>query len=159
MLRGGAGLFFPETALNVNASESYESPTVTRFARDGATVWSVTRCTHQLAALDTPSSLIWNVECFHTFVDGVFAKAHFMRRTADDKFILKPISSGGTGVLRPDTNGDSRYWELELTSPLLLGSHELNVSYVRSRSQCDLPCSTSCSGVSGTQSSGRTSSR
>ena len=61
-----------------------------------------------------------------------------MRRTGNNELILHRMESGDGGTLRLDSNGRSRYWELELTSRLLAGRHEMNFSYVRSRSQGDL---------------------
>jgi outer membrane receptor protein involved in Fe transport len=58
VLRGGAGVFFPETTLNVKAFESHESPTVRWFAADGMSEQETIRFTHRLAAEKTPSSLI-----------------------------------------------------------------------------------------------------
>ena len=58
VVRSGAGVFFPNTTLNVKAFESYEAPTVTRFARDGITVARVTPFLHHLAAGKAPSSFI-----------------------------------------------------------------------------------------------------
>ena len=82
VVRTGAGVFFPDTTLNVKAFESYEAPTVTRFARDGVTVERVTPFVHHLAAGKAPSSLIWNVEYFHAGSDRLFSKVNFLRRTA-----------------------------------------------------------------------------
>ena len=139
VVRTGAGIFFPNTTLNVKAFESYEAPTVTRFARDGVTVDRVTPFVHHLAAGKAPSSLIWNVEYFHAVSDRLFSKVNFLRRTGDEELILHPEEETlGRGVLRLDSDGHSRYWELELTTRLLTGSHELNFSYVHSRSQGDL---------------------
>ena len=138
VLRGGAGLFFPETTLNVKAFESYETPTVTWFARDGVSEQASIGYIHRLTAEKTPSSLIWNVEYFHRFSDTFFGNVNFLRRTGDNELILNPTESGNGGVLRLDDAGRSRYWELELTSRLLAGNHEMNFSYVRSRSQGDL---------------------
>ena len=139
VVRTGAGVFFPNTTLNVKAFESYEAPTVTRFARDGVTVERVTPFVHHLAAWKAPSSFIWNVEYFHAVSDRLFSKANFLRRTGDEELILHPIEETlGRGVLRLDSDGHSRYWEMEFTTRLLTGPHELNVSYVRSRSEGDL---------------------
>ncbi len=139
VVRSGAGVFFPNTTLNVKAFESYEAPTVTRFASDGITVARVTPFLHHLAAGKAPSSFIWNIEYFHAVSDGLFSKVNFLRRTGDNELILHPIEeTSGRGVLRLDSNGRSRYWELELTTRLLAGPHELNFTYVRSQSQGDL---------------------
>ena len=139
VVRTGAGVFFPNTTLNVKAFESYEAPTVTRFARDGVTVERVTPFVHHLAAGKAPSSFIWNVEYFHAVSDRFFSKVNFLRRTGDDELTLHPDEETlGRGVLRLDSDGHSRYWEMEFTTRLLTGPHELNVSYVRSKAQGDL---------------------
>ena len=139
VVRTGAGVFFPNTTLNVKAFETYEAPTVTRFGRDGLSVGSVSTFVHHLAAEKAPSSFIWNVEYFHAVSDRLFSKVNFLRRTGDNELVLQPTEDTlGRSVLRLDSNGRSRYWELELTTRLLTGPHELNFSYVRSRSQGDL---------------------
>ena len=138
VLRGGAGQFFPETTLNVKALESYETPTVTSFALDGTTVQKITAFTHQLVADKTPSSFIWNVEYFHRLSDTFFTRVNFMRRTGDNELILDKIETAGVNLLRLRSDGRSRYWELELTSRWLVGGHEMNFTYVRSRSKGDL---------------------
>ena len=139
VVRTGAGVFFPNTTLNVKAFESYEAPTVTRFARDGVTIERVTPFVHQLVAGKAPSSLIWNIEYFHAMSDRLFSKVNFLRRTGDEELTLHPDEETlGRGVLRLDSDGHSRYWELEFTTRLLTGPHELNFSYVRSRSEGDL---------------------
>ena len=139
VVRTGAGVFFPNTTLNVKAFETYEAPTVTKFGRDGLTVEDVSPFVHQLAAQKAPSSFIWNVEYFHAVSDRLFSKVNFLRRTGDNELILQPTEDTlGRSVLQLDSNGRSRYWELELTTRLLTGPHELNFSYVRSKSQGDL---------------------
>ena len=93
---------------------------------------------HRFAVERTPSSLIWNVEYFQELSDTFFSKVNFMRRSGDHEQILHPIESGDGGILELRTDGRSRYWELEWTTRLLVGRHDLNFSYVRSRSEGDL---------------------
>ena len=138
VVRTGADIFFQNTTLNVKAFESHETPTVTRFARDGVTVDHVTPFAHHLVAEKAPSSLIWNIEYFHALSERLFSKVNVLRRTGDHELILHPDEDAlGRGVLRLDSDGRSRYWEIEFTTRLLTGPHELNFSYVRSRSQGD----------------------
>ena len=139
VVRTGAGVFFPNTTLNVKAFETYEAPTVTQFGRDGLSVEGVSPFVHQLAAQKAPSSFIWNVEYFYAVSDQFFSKVNFLRRTGDNELILQPTEDTlGRSVLQLDSKGRSRYWELELTTRLLTGPHELNFSYVHSKSQGDL---------------------
>ena len=138
VLRAGLGLFLPETTLNVKAYESYEAPTVTQFDPNGFTARRAVAFAHRLAAKRTPSSLIWNVEYFHELRDNIYSKVNFLRRSGDHELILHPIESGERGVLDLRTDGRSRYWELEWTSRLLVGRHDLNFSYVHSRAKGDL---------------------
>lgn len=138
VLRGGIGLFLPETTLNGEAFESYEAPTVTWFASDGTSIQRVVAYTHRLAATKTPSSLIWNTEYFHQLSDTLYTKVNFLRRSGDHELILHPLESGEAGVMELRSDGRSRYWEVEWTSRLLLGRHDLNFSFVRSRAEGDL---------------------
>ena len=138
VLRGGIGLFLPETTLNVEAFESYEAPTVTWYGPDGRSVQRVVAYTPRLAATETPSSLIWNAEYFHELTDALYTKVNFLRRAGDRELILHPVETGDSGIMELRSDGRSRYWELEWTSRLLLGRHDLNLSYVRSRAEGDL---------------------
>ena len=139
VIRSGGGIFFPDTTLNVKAFESYETPTVTWFHPDGVNVRKVVRFSHDLTASKSPSSFIWNVEYFHAVNDRFFSKINFLRRVGDNELILHPVEdSSGGGVLSLDDTGHSRYWEIELTSRLLVGPHEMNFSYVHSVSKSDL---------------------
>ena len=138
VFRGGIGLFLPETTLNVEAFEQYESPTVTWYAGDGVTPVRVVDYRHRLDADRTPSSLIWNTEYFHEFTDRLYGKVNFLRRAGDHELILHPLESGDEGTLELRSDGRSRYWEVELTTRLLVGPHDLNFSYVRSRAEGDL---------------------
>jgi len=138
VLRGGAGLFFPETTLNVKAFESYETPTVRWFDATGTTALREAAFAHELAADRTPSSLIWNLEYFHQFSDTLFSKVNFLRRSGNNELILHPVETIAGHLLQVRSDGRSRYWEVEWTSRLLVGSHDLNFTYVRSRAQGDL---------------------
>lgn len=139
ILRGGAGLFFERTALNVAAFEDYESPTVTFFEPDGSTPQEKRQFSLQAAEdLDTPYSLTWNIEYDHRFTSRWLLKTNYLRRTGQHEFIIDPILES-RDLLRLDSRGRSRYWEVEVTS-----RHDLNeksfliFSYVRSRSERDL---------------------
>ncbi len=138
VLRGGVGLFFPETTLNVKAFESYETPTVRWFDGSGTAVQRQTRFTHQLAAARTPSSTIWNIEYFHSFSNTLVSKVNFLRRTGNNELILHPVETAAGHVLQLRSDGRTRYWEVEWTSRVQMGRHDLNFTYVRSRAQGDL---------------------
>ena len=139
VIRSGGGIFFPDTTPNVKAFESYEAPTVTWFHPDGVNVRRVVRFSHDLTAAKSPSSFLWNVEYFHAVNDRFFSKINFLRRIGNNELILNPVEDNrGGGVLSLDDTGHSRYWEIELTSRLLVGPHEMNFSYVHSVSKSDL---------------------
>lgn len=138
-LRGGVGLFYDQTPLNVKAFESYETPTITRFAEDGSTpLGPPVSFSHALTATRTPRSLTWNVEYDHRLNDHVIFRINHLRRSGDREYLLDPIQTADNAILRVDSRGRSRYWELELTSRVVKGPHEMHLTYVRSRATADL---------------------
>lgn len=139
VFRGGVGLFYNQTPLNVGAFESYETPTVSRFAEDGVTPLGTSiSFTHELAATRTPRSLTWNVEYDHRLNDSVIFRLNHLRRHGTHEHRLEPVEEAGRHVLRLDSRGRSRYWEVELTSRIVRGPHEMNLTYVRSSAKADL---------------------
>ncbi len=139
-LRGGAGLFYERTPLNVKVFESYEAPTVTRFASDGETLLGPPRLFRLERAADarTPYSFTWNLEIDRRLGNRLLLKTNYLRRHGFHEFLVDPLS-GPQPVLRLDTRGRSRYWELELTARYTVDDESrLIFSYVRSRSERDL---------------------
>lgn len=140
VLRGGAGLFYERTPLNVGAFESYEPATVTRFAADGLTpLGPPVRFAHRASSLETPRSLVWNVEYDQRIGASVFLKVNHLQRRGSAAAIVDPVESVTGGGLRLDSRGQSRYEETEVS--VRWGSsnrRQLTASYVRSHSMADL---------------------
>jgi hypothetical protein len=137
-VRGGAGLFFSETPLNVLAFESFETPTVTYFAADGVTPLRVVPFAHRLKGMNSPASLIWNLEYDRKVGDHLLFKVNHLRRNGRHEYLVEPVESGGAGMLEVDSVGRTRYWELELTSRVVAAGQQLYVTYVRSDATSDL---------------------
>lgn len=138
VLRGGAGIFYSETPLNVLAFEGFEAPAVTHFAEDGVTSRRVVPFTHRLAGMNSPSSLIWNVEFDRKVGEHVLFKVNHLRRSGDHEYVVQPLESAAGGVLEVNSTGRSRYWELEATMRVAAAGQEMYVTYVRSDARADL---------------------
>lgn len=139
VLKGGVGRFFSQTPLNVAVFERHETATVTRFGADGTTpVAAPARYRHSSAVERTPSSVVWNVEYDRKVRDSVLLRVNHLRRIGRNEFIVRPIETAGEAVLRLDSNGRSRYWEVEVTSRVVVRTHEMHFTYVHSRSRADL---------------------
>ena len=138
VVKGGIGLFYEQTPLNVKAFESYQMPTVERFARDGSRIAPPTAFAHQLVADRTPRSLTWNVEYNHRVSDRVVLRLNHLRRHGRHELLLEPVTTANGALLRLDSRGRSRYWQVEATTRIDVGPHELHVTYVRSRARADL---------------------
>jgi len=140
VIRGGVGVFYERTPLNVAAFESFERATVTRFAADGRTpVSSPITFVPRMGPIDTPRALVWNVEYDHRIVANVFLKLNHLRRYGSREFIVEPVNAGAVAEVRLTSGGESRYRETEVT--VRVGKSEerqLSVSYVRSHSEGDL---------------------
>lgn len=135
VLRGGAGLFFGQTPLNVQAFENYERQTVTYFADDGSTAHRVVPFEYRLAADATPSAFVANVEYNRQIGRHVLLKINHLRRNGHHEYLADSNDAGATLTL--DSRGRSRYWELEVTSRIVAGRQELFATYVRSKSESD----------------------
>ncbi len=134
VLRGGAGIFYERTPLNVAAFESFEAPTLTRYAADGVTqVGPPLTYVHRTGVLETPTAFVWNLEYDHRFGSNVLVRLNHLQRRGTDEAVLEPSESGSLAEIRLDSNGRSRYAETELT--VRIGANDtrqLTLSYVRS---------------------------
>ncbi len=139
ILRGGAGLFYDRTPLNVTSFESYERPTVTRYAADGVTAIEMRQFTLRAAEdLQTPYSFTWNIEYDHRLTPKLLLKTNYLRRTGQHEYLIDPLP-GVDSQLRLDSRGRSRYWEVEVTSRYDIDDESFFIlSYVRSQSERDL---------------------
>jgi hypothetical protein len=135
VVRGGLGRFYERTPLNVAAFRSFEPAAVTRFAADGITpAGAPLTFTHVAGRLDTPRSVIWNIEYDHRVTKRLFLKVNHMERRGASLAMLQPVERETGAELRLESRGRSRYAETELA--LRYGAddlQQLSVSYVRSR--------------------------
>jgi hypothetical protein len=140
ILRGGAGLFFERTPLNVAAFESFEAATVTRFEADGTTssappvTW-----VHRSLALETPRAFVWNVEYTHRLGSNVFVKVNHLERTGSREFIVDPVTTAARHELQLDSRGRSEFRETEVSVRVgRSDDRQVTMSYVRSHGAGDL---------------------
>ncbi len=139
VLRGGIGLFYDRTPLNVGAFESFAPRTVTTYAPEGLALASTAYVNRTASGMRTPYSRIWNLELDHKFDDQWSAKVNVLQRAGQNEFIVDPVTIGGTPELLLSSSGRSRYHETELTVRYASRSGwDTTVSYVRSRSRADL---------------------
>jgi len=139
--RGGIGLFYDRTPLNIGAFESFEPRTLTQYAANGVTVAGppITFVNRAGPDLKTPYGRIWNIELDHRLNDDWSLKVNHLDRAGHNEFIVNPIVDGATPELLLTTSGRSRYEETELSVRFAHGEHlETTVSYVRSHGQADL---------------------
>ncbi len=140
VVRGGAGIFYGRTPLNVGAFESYEAQRVTWFGPDGRTPLAAPLTfVHRATRLETPRSLTWNVELDHRLTSSLTLRLNHLRRDSEREYVVEPIVSAGAAALELASRGQSRYRETEVT--LRYGPRpglELVASYVRARSRANL---------------------
>ncbi len=140
ILRGGAGFFYDHTTLNVGAFESFENRVVTSFAGDGVTPIGPpeTFALRAAPSLQTPYSFTWNIEYDQHLGSRLLFKSSYLRRNGFHEFLIDPVQEP-TSLLRLDTRGRSRYWELEFTARYSLNEQDhLTFTYLRSRAEQDL---------------------
>ena len=139
ILRGGAGLFFERTPLNVASFEKYERPTVTRYATDGVTPIEARQFSLSSADdLQPPYSFTWNIEYDHRLTSKLLLKTNYLRRNGQREYLVDPLP-GVDSQLRLDSRGRSRYWEVEVTGRYDMDDESFFIlSYVRSESKRDL---------------------
>ncbi len=140
ILRGGVGLFFERTPLNVAAFQSFEAATITNFEADGTTpsappvTWP-----HRALALDTPRALVWNLEYTHRIGSSVFVKVNHLERTGSREFIVDPVTTASGHELQLDSRGRSEFRETEVTVRVgQSDDRQVTTSYVRSHGAADL---------------------
>jgi hypothetical protein len=138
IIRGGAGLFYDRTPLNVAAFETYETRQITQWPGAGPaeTVSFVNRVDGRLS---NPYGFIWNLEYDHRFTDTWLLKVNHFRRRGLHELIVEPVVKDQSGELRLSSRGRSRYWETEVSLRYYRDeAYKLIWSYVRSRSLADL---------------------
>jgi hypothetical protein len=134
VLRGGAGLFFQRTPLNVGAFQMFERPAVTIFNRAGEILES-RALGHDLASLDTPRSVIWNIELDHELTQALMVKVNYLQRRGREETLVTPSAS----ALVLSGGGRSSYRQGELTFRYATKkTGELLFTYLRALSEADL---------------------
>jgi hypothetical protein len=137
--RGGIGLFYDRTPLNVGAFESLEPRTVATYGADGLPLSILNYANATAPDMRTPYSRIWNLELDHRFNDRWSAKINYLQRAGHNEFIVNPVTIGGMPELLLSSTGASRYHQTELTVRYATaGGSETTVSYVRSQARADL---------------------
>ena len=141
IVRGGIGLFYDRTPLNVGAFESFEPRTITTYAADGQTpigtpVAFVNRADSNL---QTPYSRTWNVEYDQRVNRQWSFKLNYVDRAGHNEFIVNPVTATPTPELLLTSSGQSRYREAEVSFRFTANERaDTVVSYVRSRAMADL---------------------
>lgn len=138
VIRGGAGLFYDRTPLNVGAFESYETREIAKWT-EGVPGAAVSYKNVVDGPLTSPYSFIWNLEYDHRFTKTLMLKVNHFRRNGFHELILDPWEEDQRGELRLASRGRSRYWETEVSFRYYRDeTHKLIWSYVRSRTRADL---------------------
>jgi hypothetical protein len=135
VIKGGYGLFYQHTPLNVAAFESYGPRAVDLFARNGAAIGATQIVPNVSLADKTPRAFVASAEVNRRLGTAWLAKVGYLRRRGENEFVVNPTQSPLPGLFLT-TTGESKYSELEGT----VGFHgheglEMFVSYVRSRSR------------------------
>lgn len=143
VIRGGVGLFYGQTGLNVATFTQLQQRLVTRFGLDGQTIIGPPQ--FQSFVLDggrfrTPRSVNWNLEVDREWLKGLIVRVGYQQRESRREYVVNPIDSlSPLGTLLLTSSGRSRYRELQLTTRYRFGRHnELVASYVRSSATGDL---------------------
>jgi outer membrane receptor protein involved in Fe transport len=139
VIRGGGGVFYQRTPLNVAAFESYETRRITTMAADGITEQApALQLTPVTGDLALASSVIWNVGFDHQLTPTLTFRANHLRRRGSHETILDPRMTPGDAALVLASDGKSRYWEQETTVRYQAApKYDLTFSYVWSRARAD----------------------
>lgn len=137
--RGGVGVFYQRTPLNVGAFESFEARSIADFGADGrAPLGEPLTLAHQRGELTMARSIVWNAGIDHRIGTVLALRLNHLRRSGSREPIVQPLATPAP-ALRLSTTGRSRYWEQEVTLRYLRDERrDLTVSYVRSRATADL---------------------
>ena len=143
VVRGGIGIFYDDTNLNVATFSQLQDRILTHFGPDGLQViGSPERQRFEFMGekLHTPRSVNWNIEVDREWTKNLFVRVGYQQRQARREFILNPIDAGSHGtILGVANSGSSRYRELEVTARYKFRENdEFTASYVRSSSRGDL---------------------
>jgi hypothetical protein len=141
VLRGGVGLFYERTPSAAGVFRDYASPIETRYAEDGVTPLGPPVAFDYTVdpELRTARSLTWDVGYDHRLNERWAFKAAAIDRRGRHELLLDRLDTDGRSELRLQSNGRSRYREVEVGVHFTAGARlDLNVSYVRSQARADL---------------------
>ncbi|MGZ5436926.1 MAG: TonB-dependent receptor [Pyrinomonadaceae bacterium] len=138
VIRGGVGLFYDKTPINVGIFPQYQQRVVTTFAANGLTIVDGPRAFNHVldaAGLRNPSSVAGTLQIDHE-IQRLLLRFGFEERRTRRDFILDPIADGRL-LLRND--GEARYREFQVTGRFRLQERRhLYLAYVHSRATGDL---------------------
>src|SRR5262249_44086546 len=141
VVRGGAGVFYNLTPLNVATFEGMQQRTVTLFGDDGVTPLGPTRLVRSVTGnVRTPRSLTWIAEVDREVIPNLLVRVGYQQRSTRSEPILdvSPASSDDQVlVLRGD--GRSRYREAQVVARYQFhGADQFVGSYTHSSAVGDL---------------------
>ena len=146
VIRSGLGFFYERTPSAAGAFEQYDVATETRFAADGVTPLGAPRIFRHISGPDlkTSRSLTWDLAFDQRFNPKWSVHVGLIDRLGTHELLVKSESTGPLSALRLQSDGRSRYREIEV------GVHftsepgiDINASYVRSLARADLNAFTS----------------
>ncbi len=140
VLRGGGGVFYRRTPLNVGAFEAYESRSITRYGAPGSdVVVADTAYTHRVNELARARSVVWNAVFDRRISPTMIVRLAHLRQASTHEPIIELHAAEAASALVLESTGRSRYWEQELTLRYVRSArHDVTVSYVLSRARADL---------------------
>jgi hypothetical protein len=141
VVRGGAGVFYNLTPLNVATFDEMQQRTVTLFAEDGIAPLGPVRLVRSVAGnVRTPRSFNWNAEIDREVIPSLFVRAGYRQRSTRSEPILdiSPIASADP-VLLLRGDGRSRYREAQIVARYQFrGTDQIVGSYTHSSAVGDL---------------------
>jgi len=138
LLKGGVGLFYDRVPLMAATFPDLPDRTVTVLSPNGAPLSSVSYQNEINGELRNPRSTSWSLELDRQVLAGLFLRIAYEHRNTANDFVVSPIPTGTTGVLKLSNSGGNSYREFQVAARYKLHQHLLNASYVRSRAFGDL---------------------
>jgi Carboxypeptidase regulatory-like domain len=138
LLKGGVGLFYDRVPLMAATFPDLPDRTVTVLSPNGAPLSSVSYQNEINGELRNPRSTSWSLELDRQVLAGLFLRIAYEHRNTANDFVVSPIPTGTTGVLKLSNSGGNSYREFQVAARYKLHQHLLNASYVRSRTFGDL---------------------
>jgi hypothetical protein len=141
VLRGGFGLFYERTPSAAGAFDQFEQPTETRFAADGVTPLGVPvpfRRDLDASDLRTARSATWDVSYDYRWNARWSVHSALLNRRGNHELVLDTSQRDGAGTLSLESEGRSRYRDLEVGLHYARGARgDLHMSYAHSMAHSD----------------------